>query len=214
VSFLKTKLSVVFKPFEWAWSVPPLSWVKPPLLKYLRKKASKALNENWEKELKKMDWPSTHPKKNETSQKDLSDPFALWEELIIQLAYAYDEKEITMEEVASFLRPDQALTDLTQMKMQNENLPDEIKTVMKKIEEQRGEIKQNQKIQSLMQNWTQKAEPNLKAQKMMKEYAEHQKKVFKQMVAQSPEIVENLAPDAFESQKDHRPLIGPASPAA
>lgn len=192
------------KLFEKLWSIPPLVWIKPILLKPLRKIADKALDDAWQRELKRMNWPTTQEREPMVKE----EPFALWEELIIQLANEYEAGEITDLEMAKFLMPTPDTFVFPKIKTQKP----ELLSIINRIEDQSVKQKTSlhhmavQMISALEDKQTEQLDPEkqkllLERMKKFKREAELAEKQRMAAIAANPEMIEGMTADQYTSQK-------------
>jgi len=196
----------LLKPFEWLWSKPPLVYIKPLLLKPLMKLHSRLMDEAWQKQLQKMDWPKAD--QNKSMDHSVEDSFALWEELIIQLANEYEAGEITAEEIASFLMPAADTFQFPNLKTQKP----ELQAIIHKVEEKSAQENNSllQMAEKMTSRLEQKVTENLDPEKQKKlmekinkikiqnELAEKQRLAA---IAANPEMIEGMTADQYTSQK-------------
>ncbi len=197
------------KLFEKLWSIPPLVWIKPIFLKPLRKIASKALDDAWQRELKRIDWPGTQEKEPVFREGS----FDLWEELIIQLANEYEAGEITELEMAKFLMPAAYTFEFPKIKTQKP----ELLSIIHRIEDQSVKEKKSLHqmaalmISNLEQKLPEQLDPEkqkilLERMKKLNQEAELAEKQRRAVIAANPEMIEGMTADQYTSQKQAQNL--------
>jgi hypothetical protein len=164
------------------------------------------MDEAWQKQLQKMEWPKADGSGSLDNTAD--DSFAMWEELIIQLANEYEAGEITAEEMVSFLMPAPDTFQFPTLKTQKPELLAIIHKIEDKVVKEKNSLLQM--AEQMTSRLEQKAVENLDPEKQKKllekinkikiqnELAEKQRLAA---IAANPEMIEGLTTDQYTSQK-------------